>query len=289
MYKCDIESKLFFGHYCVAVSRSGELLMGWLYPPKLHIYSANNEYLTAVEIRDDEILCDVAWTLTGNIVYATSKKYRKSGKIWTITRTGRNIAQSELSGIVRTFTVSADKVIYCTCNDGAVYQSTDNGMKWNFVFKQNKQNTDKENRIKHRMIKVSSDLNIDVFWTLLYRTSFCVNVLNKRTNTHQSRKLHLCPSVKNFEPNDLTFDGSANIFVTDTANKHAIHVFSPSEQFLCTFDISKHLPPNEISYQIRCVLVNSQHNLLYVMLSRLDLPSGDRPADIVKVFTLIYG
>jgi hypothetical protein len=155
--------------------------------------------------------------------------------------------------------VSTDDVIYLIDNQKDLYQTTDEGLTWSHVF-----NVSVGWRCD-QVIKVSTDSNADVLWTLIWldRTSFLrvYTVDNRQADGDHvisQRDVALPTHVRMDLSDKLVYDGHTSIFATDSANV-AVHVWSVSGQYDRTLLSREQL----VSYS-DCIAVDVQRLVMYV-------------------------
>ena len=220
---------------------------------QLFIYSREGRHLSTISINDDDKLYDAIWTPRGNIVYTTCD----SKKVVVMSEFGKVIATHTQMIGPRYFSVSKDDNIYLADWDTGVYESNDDGVSWNLVFK----STDGWHCLQ--VVKVIAD-HSDDFWTMEWRNNqwhlrvysvdkkrFDVKVKDINVTTTDGKYLDLTGS-------GLSYDGYMNIFLSDYHHK-AVHVLSVNDQHHCKILASYHTKniPERLS-------VDLERQLLYV-------------------------
>jgi hypothetical protein len=170
---------------------------------------------------------DAVWTRRGNIVYSEWRK----GKVVTMSQSGDVIQQTNVSQ-PSYLSVSTDGVIYLISEYTSVYQSTDDGLTWSRMFNVT------DGWQCWQVIKVSTDSNTDVLWTLVVRSAedwrLRVYTVDKRRAVGDNvtwRDVTLPSHVTvDLSYSRLAYDGHTSIFVTDKSNR-AVHVWSVSGQY----------------------------------------------------------
>jgi hypothetical protein len=210
----------------LSVSSEGQLLVGCCYDCQLHVYSAEGNQVTSVNLLDGHTLTDAAWTPRGNIVYTAYNV----GYVVLLTQQGTCISKSATPCPYQ-LSISTDGVIYLS-NNGSVYQSTDDGVTWSHVF-----------NVAHgwecwQAVKVSSDDNTQVFWTVdLLKEAGDYKWLMRSYTLDKWRDGSNATSHDIFLPshattiNKLAYDGHTNVFVTDFESR-AVHMWSVSGQYV---------------------------------------------------------
>ena len=174
----------------------------------------------------------------------------------------------------RWLSVSNDGIIYLADKETGVYQSTDDGVSWSFVFK----STDGWHC--WQVIKVTTD-HSDDFWTLEENDNNdhlrVYSVDRRRTDGNVPWRDINVPTTDgkhiDLEYSSLSYDGNMNIFLSDFGNQ-AVHVLSVNGQYHCQL-LSSHHIKNE-----PCILaVDKERQLLYV----------GQECRVVAVFELTYG
>lgn len=263
----------------MSVSNSGELLVGSWGSHKdndnlLHIYNTEGRHVSSIKKLPELglFLRDAIWTSRGNIV--CTSRLNSDSMVTTMTRLGKIIATTKMSDVYR-LSVSAD-VIYLACGTHGVYQSTDDGEKWSLAFAC----TDVD---AWQVVKVSSDINTDVFYVLRryrdvdwYLSQYTVNRSKRKSMNGVTRRDVALRFNPLFDSISMAFDGRTKVFVSDF-NKASklIRVFSVNDQTESTLDLSEYL--NEDDERIHWLAVGTRFNELYVSLTVRGL---------VKVFTL---
>ena len=235
---------------------------------QLFIYSREGRHLSTITINDQ--LYDATWTPRGKIVYTTH-----SNKVVVRSESGKVITTHNQMTSPRHLSISNEKVIYLADSYRGVYQSTDDGISWNLVFKPT------DGWHCREVIKVTTD-HSDDFWTLetsdndenhlcvysVDRRRFDGNVTWRDINVPTTDGKHI-----DLLYSSLSYDGNMNIFLSDLHNK-AVHVLSVNGQYHCQLLSSHHI--KNWPYRLA---VDKEHQLLYLGQS----------FTLVEVFKLTYG
>ena len=260
-----------WGHIDILSVFNDKLLVSRYNLSRLFIYSRDGRHLSTISTNDNDNLFDATWTPHGNIVYTTFM----SKKVVVMSESGKVITINTQMTDPRCLSVSNDDVIYLAEWDKGVYQSTDDGVTWSFVFK----STVKWHCMQ--VIKVTTD-HSDIFWTLedndndKYRLR--VYSLDKRHFLGKVKWKDIAvPNIDN-EPINLlrsvlSEDGNMNIFLSDNEN-NAVQMFSVNGQYHCQLLTSHHI--RNAPYRLA---VDKERQLLYV----------GQEESVVGVFKLSYG
>ena len=251
----------------LSVSSEGQLLVGQCWDRQLHVYSADCCHVTSIKLPDNDKVCDAVWTRRGNIVYSEYDR----GKVVTMSRSGDVIQQTNVSQ-PRYLSVSTDGAIYLVSYDTSVYQSTDDGLTWSRMFNVT------DGWDCEQVIKVSTDGDTDVMWTLVESAEarhLQVYKVEKRrvvgggvTWRNITVPSHVTVSVHS----KLVYDGHTSIFVTDKSNR-AVHVWSVSGQY-----DRQLVSPQQLTSDPHSVAVDTQRHVMYVGVEK----------GTVSVFELTY-
>ena len=242
----------------LSVSSEGQLLVGQVDGGQLHVYSADCCHVTSIKLPDN--VYDAVWTRRGNIVYSEWR----STKVVTMSQSGDVIQQTNVS-MPSYLSVSTDGVIYLISdNYKIVYQSTDDGLTWSRMFNVT------DGWECWQVIKVSTDSNTDVLWTVVESAKDCrlrVYTVDKRRAVGDNvtwRDVTLPSHVTvSLSESKLAYDGHTSIFVTDSVSNRAVHVWSVSGQY----DRQLVSPQQLISKPCR-VAVDTQRHVMYVGLEK---------------------
>jgi hypothetical protein len=252
----------------LSVSSESQLLVGQSNDHQLHVYSADCRHVTSIKLHDYDKVCDAVWTRHGNIVYSEWR----SKKVVTMSQSGDVIQQTNVSN-PRNLSVSIDGVIYLISDCTSVYQSTDDGVTWSHMF------TVSDGCECWQVIKVSTDSNTDVVWTLVWSGEdwrLRVYTVDKRRAAGDNvtwRDVTVPRHVTvNLGYSRLVYDGHTSIFVTDCSNR-AVHVWSVSGQYDRQLVSGQQLVSNPCG-----VAVDTQRHVMYV----------GREQGIVGVLELAY-
>ena len=214
------------------------------------------------------MLTDATWTPRGNIVYTTTP----SNKVVVITESGKIITTHSQMSSPRYLSISHDDIMYLTDENTGVYQSTDDGVSWNLVFKPT------EGLYCKYIIRVMTAYG-DGFWSLerrgFYKYHLRVYKIRSDGNltwtdisvpTAIGKHCDLCYS-------SLSYDGNKNIFLGDHCNK-AVHVFSVNGHYNCQL-----LPSHHIENRPRRLALDKERQQLFL----------GQEESVVEVFKLTYG
>ena len=235
---------------------------------QLFIYSHEGRHLSTITINDNDKLYDAAWTPRGNIVYTTCN----CNKVVVMSESGEVISTHTQVTAPQYVSVS-NHIIYLADRETGVYQSTDDGITWNHVFK----STDGWHC--WQVIKVTTD-HSDDFWTLERSDK------NKHLRVYSVNRRHSDGNVTwrdinvpttdgkpiNLLYSSLSYDGNMNIFLSDCHNK-AVHVFSVNGQYHCQLLSSHH-----INHRPCRLAADKKDQLLYV----------GQDESVVEVFKITY-
>ena len=238
-----------------------KLLVGPICIPCLFVMSSDGCHLSTIRIdySDYYRLFDATWTPRGNILYSSYNNNEE--EVGVISMSEKVIIGRTRMKSPHRFSVSSDNVIYLADWETGVYQSTDDGISWNEVFKP----TDKRHCVE--VIKVLSDHG-EVFWCLESDSeTFHLRVYSvdkKQDGTLNLSWVDISDFMTDGKPIDfslnscLSYDGDTNVFLSDFDNK-AVHVFSMNGQYRCQLLSSEHI--TNWSYKLA---VDVQNDVLYV-------------------------
>ena len=238
---------------------------------QLFIYSREGRHLSTITTNYNDRLWDATWTPRGNIVYMT---YR-SNKVMVMSESGKVITTHTQMTSPRYLSVSSDDIIYLADYETGVYQSTDNGVSWSFVFKST------NGWHCWQVIKVIND-HSDDFWTLEYNrdSKNChlrMYSVDRRSDGHVTwRDINVSTTDGKhiyLPKSSLSYDGNMNIFLSEYRNT-AVHVLSVNGQYHCQLLSSHHIKNGPWR-----LAVKKERQLLYVGQER----------SVVEVFKLTYG
>ena len=215
-----------------------------LFEDKLLIGSTdeNELFITSIEghlilkITTEYKLFDATWTPKGNIVYSSYG----TTEVVVMSEHGEIIATYSEIDDSRSFSVSNEGIIFLGDYSHCLYQSTDDGISWNYAF----DNFDESYRwISHtgttdrskcfQAIKITTN-EINQFWILETsdEKSAFLNVYSldrKRTNKIFSwREINIILSTNS----KLSYDGNMKVFVSDTLTKN-VNVISVNSHHEC--------------------------------------------------------
>jgi hypothetical protein len=236
------------------VSSEGQLLVGQSLDSQLHVYNADCCHAISIRLPENGMIGDAMWIQCGNIVYCEWVR----GKVVTMSQSGDVIQQTNVSK-PSSLSVSTDGVIYLISDYTSVYYSTNDGLTWSRMFNV----TDVWQC--WQVIKVSTDSNTDVLWTLVVSAEdwrLRVYTVDKRRAVGDNvtwRDVTL-PShmTVDLDSSKLTYDGRASVFVTDYSNR-AVHVWSVSGQYDCQL-----VSPQQLRSHPWRVVLDTQHHVMYV-------------------------
>ena len=237
----------------------------------LFIYSRKGRHLSTITINNNDGLIDATWTPRGNIVYTTSISH----EVVVMSETGKVITTYTRMTEPRDLSVSSDDIIYLADSQTGVYQSTDDGVSWSFVFKST------DGRQCYQVIKVTTD-HSDDFWTLEKSDNYnyhlrVYSVDRRRSDGNVTWRDINVPTTDGkhikLSRSSLSYDGNMNIFLNDYDNK-AVHVLSVNGQYNCQLLSSHH-----IKNEPWRLTVDKERQLLYV----------GQWKGVVGVFKLTYG
>ena len=192
----------------------------------LFIYSHKGRHL--LTIMTNHTLYDATWTPCGNIVFTTSQ----DNKVGTMLKSfGKAITVYFKITEPKYLSVSNDDVIFVVIYKDGVFQSTDDGFSWSFVFKP------PGGFYFFQVIKVTTDNNLD-FWTLVldnannvYLLAYSVN----KSSIYSSVTLRdIKAAMKNNKNVDLSkisllYDGYVSIFLCET-DTNVVYVLSENDR-----------------------------------------------------------
>ena len=247
-----------------------KLLISSIGLPCLFIYSREGHHLSSVSTMttiNRDLLCDATWTPRGNIVYTTGYYNQK---VVVMSESGKVISTHKLV-IPLDLSVCNDDIIYLADVRG-VFQSTDDGVSWNRVFKPDGWDCE-------QVIKVTTDYSDD-YWTLGqsgHKHYLRVYSVDRRRSdgiiTWRDINITRTDDKLVALSGKMSYDGNKNIFLSDYHNK-TVHVLSVNGQ--CHFQpFSSHyfkVGPLRLA-------VDSGSQQLYV----------GQEGGVVEVFKLNYG
>ena len=251
---------------------NNKLLIGCESCDLLFVYSHEGRFLSTIKLNNDEVnlLNDATWTPRGNIVYTTLN----TNKVVVMSESGKiNSVYTRLT-TPRYISVSNENIIYLADEETGLYQSTDDAISWNLVFKP------ADGWRCLQATKVTADRVVD-FWTLgrdnndtvLYRRVYSVDSSNGLMTWKNINLTTQNGKDINFPYNSVSYDGNMNFFILDVAKK-VVHSFSPKGQHYCQL-LSL---PNFKNFPSK-LAVDKERLLLYV----------GQMGGVVGVFKLTYG
>lgn len=203
---------------------------------ELYIYTTAGSHVATVELLpgNDNEMEDAAWTSKGNIVCALGSKKT----VMVLSREGDVITENKQFSYRMGLSMSPDGVI-CLADwkeEGGVYQSVDDGIKWDRVFK-----APDDAQCWHVVRVLTSDQTTD-YWALEFnenaeedskdRNWLRIYTTNKRQTAEKLggvtwRVVALPEHLTIFDNygNRLAYDGHTSIFLTAYHSK-TVHVFS---------------------------------------------------------------
>ena len=232
--------------------QNNKLLISCYQFSQLFIYSQDGLHLSTISTNGKDKLRDAAWTPGGNIVYTAYN----NNKVVVLSESGEVIATSQLTA-PRYLSVSNDDTIYLADMKTGVYQSTDDGVSWNLVFK----STDGWHCAQ--VIKVTTD-HFNDYWTLGTFDKWCLRVYSVDENFDYEMSWKDIDLITkdgeqiNFDSSKLAYDGDMNMFLRDYHNK-AVHILSTNGEYHCQL-----LSPNDLSNTPCRLAVDKERELLYV-------------------------
>ena len=224
-----------------------KLLVGCSYCSELYVYHEGSSHFAKIIISG--MLIDAKWTPRGNIIMSTTTEVLDE-RLVVISKTGEVISQ--FYEIVTVFneeqlnrlsspqfiSVSSDDVIYVACwRTTGIYQSKDDGISWNLVFKSA---VFEGHYIQ--AIKVNSYQGND-FWTVVKSNGGShslrmysaerelANDTNKWRTVSLPAEFREGLSLPRYESR-LSYDDDVSMFLSDQVHK-AVHVFSINGSYLC--------------------------------------------------------
>ena len=249
-----------------------KLLIGRKRSSQLFLSSQDGKCIKTFQLKNDGYI-HASWTPRGNIVYTTSS----SKRVTVMSKSGYIIKHTAMTE-PQDISVS-NGFIYLADAKAGIYQSTDDGISWNFVFKQS------DGWLCRQVIKVTND-NSDEFWiqergNIISRNAhlriyseadkqqtqhgFAARLKDISLKTPDGRKINLVDSR-------LLYDGYNNVYLNECDNK-AVHLLSVNGQYH-----SQLLSPNHLKNQPYRLALDKGCRLLFV---------GQRWG-VVEVFKLIY-
>ena len=97
---------------------------------QLFIYSREGLHLSSITTKDNDLLHDVKWTPRGNIVYTIY-----SNKVVVMSESSKINSAHTLMTTPRRLSVIYDGIVCVAVWKTGVYQSTDDSVNWDLVFK----------------------------------------------------------------------------------------------------------------------------------------------------------
>ena len=192
----------------------------------LSIYTYDGHFLSNITISVSSFLLDATWTPYGNILYSID-----STEVVVISESGQIIATHKQLTKPQQFSVSIDNIIYLADLQKGVYQSTDDGISWNFIVN----SIDGWNCLQ--AIKVTAD-RCDYLWTLermneIYRLRVYDRDKKRSDGNFTQRNVKvITTNYIDLINSRLSYDKNANIFLNDISNK-AIHAFLANGSYYC--------------------------------------------------------
>ena len=219
----------------------------------LFIYSHDGHYLSTILNVNCDILRDATWSPHGSIVYIC----KNSSKVVVISESGKVLAKHHQFEEPRCLRVSNDNIIYLTEWEKGIYQSTDDGISWSFVFKL------RDGCYHWQVIKVTAD-DSDDFWIQEYNgdesnayVRLIVYSVNKK-RSGDNMTLEIDSERFDFLDSSLSVDVNRNIFLSEKRNQ-SVHVFSMNGRYN-----SQLLSSNELQARPWSLTVDQKRQLLFV-------------------------
>ena len=230
-----------------------KLLFGRAGQSQLFVYDhVTGQYLSTIPTIGNYEPYDALWTPTGNIVYTTlpvgvhialNNSNKKKGRVvYHLFESGAakdvEMTRPSLLSISDEGEDKPKKIYLADYNDG-VFESTNDGVKWNLIFKP----TDEWHC--WQVIKVKNDEKNDVFWTLERRgDKRRLRVYIRNSDKDFTEKNISLTTIDgkhiNLSKSSLAYDGNRKIFLSERDNK-AVHVLSVDghykRQLLSSHDI----------------------------------------------------
>ena len=218
---------------------NGKLLFGRARHTQLYIYDQDTgQYRSTITLPDNGGLYDAKWTSTGNIVYST----RKTKNVGVISESGEVIVTPIQMKKPRLFSVFEDKIIYLADYFDGVFESTDDGVNWRFIFKPSNE--------WHcwQVIKIKNSDGSDEFWSLekgsdnrIDKRQLCVYKRHSDDNFTWT-DVNITAKRIDLSKSSLSFDGNKNFFLSERSKK-IVHMLSLEglyqHQLLSSNDIAK--------------------------------------------------
>ena len=237
---------------------------------QLFIYYRTGSHLLTIKV--NHTLFDATWTPCGNIVFTTYFTH----KVITMSEPfGRVITTQFRINVPLGLSVSNDNVIFVAVLRDGVYQSTNDGVSWNLVFKP------PDGVYFFRAIEVTTDNNRN-FWILVndeqnnfYLHAYSLDESSSYGNvTWRDIKVTMKNGkYTNLYKNSLLYDGNMSILLCDSDEK-AIHVLSVKDQ--CHYQI---LSLHHVTHIPRRLAIDKNGQELFV----------GQEKSAVGMFKLIYG
>ena len=250
---------------------NGKLLIGHKRFAQIFVFSEAGNHLETFTVNNDAYI-DAVWTPRGNILYSTST----SKRVVVMSISGEFIKHTLMID-PQEFSIFKDGVIYLADWTAGIFQSTDDGQTWNFIFKNS------DGWLCRQVIKVTTD-DDNEFWTqdrgynLLITRNAQVHVFREQTlgaSIVPLKEINVnAPDgrIIIFLSSRLLYDGNINVFLNECDNK-AVHMLSVNGQYRCQLLSSCHIK-NE-PYKLA---IDKDCRQLYV---------GER-GSVVEVFKLKY-
>lgn len=195
-----------------------------------------------------DLLKDVTWTPNGHIVYTTvaDTSVGKFSSVVTMSQNGDIIALTNMTN-AQLLSVSANNVTYLADKIKGVYQLSDGGLTWSFMFNVPK-NINEDDSVSAskwsivRALEVSADENFVHFWALLEN-----GLELKRLQMHKIRSndnayeivetVNITVTAQQFvNINFIEFDGLATILVSCYFSGYVYLFDAASGVFMRTVD-----------------------------------------------------
>ena len=256
-----IENSQFSVVDILSISKNNTILIGPRWSFGLYVCNTYGTVLNFIHFEYLNLL-DAIWTSQGDILY-TSKQ---TTQITLISSKGVSITYFKLRRPNYFGTSSKDKIIYVTDSEwGSLYQSTDDGINWNFVvqlpFGWN----------YGQLVKLETNSNITTFWSIAFRAPSTYKLrefsfLKSFNNDLTWRDIEL-PTFTNISLSNsrLAYDNANTMFISDTQQKTVYTLTVNSEYRGQLLTVSKSDQYLKLAMGAdRCYLYVASNQLIYV-------------------------
>ena len=234
------------------------LLVSCYMSKEMFVYDQEGHHLLTIGTRDNDLLCDAKWTSRCNIVYTTVM----DKKVVVMSVSGALVSSYSQQAFAQFMylSIASDGIIYIVGKSVGLYQSEDEGKSWSNVIKF------PADMFCELVIKVFTRFSID-FWILTgdnyfnYKLRMISMVKGCSSCNGTWRDINVASADGNNIKFDmltsLSFDGIANVFLSDWHNK-TVHVLTIDGEYLCQL-----LSSDQIKNNPCAMIANSTSRLLF--------------------------